>query len=201
MKTHTIITNRRARVITLGDETSKKCLIALHGYSDSVEKFSQSLESLSRQGFYIIIPEGLSRFYRKGFSGEVGASWMTKEFRDEEILDQMDYLDKVYETLIPAEANKTLLGFSQGTATASRWLAGRNREFDKLLLWAGQLSDDVDYHSKPFDDIHAYYVYGSRDEFMEHLNIDEVNAIENFSIVKFEGGHRLDDDTLINILG
>ena len=65
-------------------------------------------------------PEGLSRFYLDAGAGKVGASWMTKEDRAHEIEDYLSYLEQVRAAIIPP-VPLTILGFSQGVATAARW--------------------------------------------------------------------------------
>jgi hypothetical protein len=47
-------------------------------------------------GRIIIAPEGLSRFYRKGFSGDVVASWMTKDDRLDDMEDYVRYLNDLH---------------------------------------------------------------------------------------------------------
>ncbi len=50
---------------------------------------------------------------------------MTKEDRENEIADYVDFLDAVFGEVVTPGARVTVLGFSQGVATAARWLALR----------------------------------------------------------------------------
>jgi hypothetical protein len=69
------------RYFTIGDiEKAKYLLIALHGYGQLSSYFGKKFEDLPNE-FFIVIPEGMHRFYLDGTSGRVGASWMTKEAR------------------------------------------------------------------------------------------------------------------------
>lgn len=74
-------------------------------------------------------PEALNRFYLEGFAGRVGATWMTKEERLQEIDDYVNYLNQLYKTILAntdtSEITVNILGFSQGVATVCRWIANR----------------------------------------------------------------------------
>jgi hypothetical protein len=60
-------------------------MFVLHGYGMPAEKFLEEFKELDTENILIVAPEGLSRFYTKGFYGSIGASWMTKEDREHEI--------------------------------------------------------------------------------------------------------------------
>ena len=82
------------------------------------------LKPLSQEELCIAAPEGLSRFYIRGTDGRVGASWMTRDERLSDIEDHISYLNHWWSSLgVPSDAEIVVLGFSQGVATAARWLA------------------------------------------------------------------------------
>ena len=90
------------------------------------------------------------RLYIKGDSGDVGASWMTKEDRECDIKDYVNYLDRLFfdEIEPKAKLNKikiNALGFSQGSATLARWLTMGKAKVDKAVFWCGSLAHDIDY--------------------------------------------------------
>ena len=80
---------------------------------------------------------GTARYYLEGAHGRVGASWMTKEAREDDIVDYVRYLDALSAELRLTERRPVLLGFSQGVATASRWVAMGQTAFSRLILWSG----------------------------------------------------------------
>ena len=49
-------------------------------------------DSAEELGYTIIAPQGLHKFYLEGTSGRVGASWMTKENREDDIKNYLVYL-------------------------------------------------------------------------------------------------------------
>jgi predicted esterase len=145
---------RTARYQQLGEPsaTTRQLWLVAHGYGQLAEYFIRHFESvraLDPAGTVIVAPEALSRFYLSGTSGRVGASWMTTADRLAEIADQAAYLDAVLAHLLqicPHDVQVTVLGFSQGTATVSRWLAalaGRWRPH-RLILWAGDFPADIE---------------------------------------------------------
>ena len=97
----------------------------MHGYGQMAKFFIRKFQSAEELGYTIIAPQGLHKFYLEGTSGRVGASWMTKENREDDIQNYLIYLNAVHSE-ISSEKNWdeiVILGFSQGVATAFRWLA------------------------------------------------------------------------------
>ena len=93
IREHQISIKKTAKVYTLGNiTTAKHVIVVLHGYGQLAKYFINKFKPLVDDDYYIIAPEGLSKFYLNGHSGRVGASWMTKEDRQIEINDQIEYL-------------------------------------------------------------------------------------------------------------
>ncbi len=138
----------------LGEEgaTPGDLWFVLHGYRQLAARFLARFRFLRRPGLRIVAPEGLSRFYlddapgRHGPESRVGATWMTREDRDTEIRDYVEYLDLLHHHVLaevgPA-ARVGILGFSQGAHTAARWaVLGRVRPH-RLVLWGAYLPEDL----------------------------------------------------------
>jgi predicted esterase len=152
--THHLTVPRTARYEQLGEPTAatRQLWLVAHGYGQLVEYFSRhfrALHTADPEGTVIVAPEALSRFYLAGNGGRVGASWMTTADRQAEIADQAAYLDTLLAQLLaacPPDVRVTVLGFSQGTATVSRWLAGRADGWQphQLVLWAGDFPADIE---------------------------------------------------------
>lgn len=155
--------------------------------------------------------EGLHRFYVEGTSGRVGASWMTKEARLDDIEDQAKYLDQVLGILkkaCPKLQKVGLLGFSQGVSTACRWMAHRMGEgIDHLICWAGSFPPDIDYDLKKeaFENLPFDGVYGDSDEFIPEDKLTELfEWLNNQGIHpvlhRYEGGHSVQPELLKKII-
>jgi predicted esterase len=153
-------------------------------------------------------PEALNRFYWRFREGEVGASWMTKRDRLDEIEDYANYLTNVYEffiTQLPPSVKIHFLGFSQGCATQIRWLCaqkqlttGENVHFDELILWAGVLPEDIDYQqfAGVFKNKKLTFLCGDNDEFINqdriqwHLDFAKQQGLD-MTFVPFKGKHEI----------
>jgi predicted esterase len=145
---------RTARYQQLGQPSgaTRQLWLVAHGYGQLAEYFIRhfkSVHALDPEGTVVVAPEALSRFYISGTSGRVGASWMTTADRLAEIADQAAYLDNLLGHLLqscPPDVRVTVLGFSQGTATVSRWLATSTRRWrpHRLVLWAGDFPADIE---------------------------------------------------------
>jgi predicted esterase len=200
---------KNGRFFTLGaPENGKELIIALHGYGYLAEYFSRKFSEIDLNKHVVVIPEGLHRFYHSGTSGRVGASWMTKEDREADIEDYISFLDTLL-TQLKSDTNYskiTLLGFSQGGATASRWLAYGKHQFDKFILWATVFPPDMDKEYTPkFNSSSNYFVFGTNDEYYSKEIVDE-HFIEmqkiklKFQMLTFDGRHDIHTETLISVL-
>jgi predicted esterase len=196
---------KKARYQSLGNPSASKVLFVLHGYGQLAEYFIKNFESLSLNDFYIIAPEGMHRFYLSGSSGRVGASWMTKELRELDIIENIDYLEQLHDSIFEKNSEKSfhLLGFSQGGATATRWLAKSTINFNSFILWACVFPEDilVDF-SKIDKNLKKYFVLGKNDPYFEGDNFTKVIDFYkklNFELILFEGEHKIEEKSLFLI--
>lgn len=147
---HRIRVPRTARYYQLGElATARRLWLVCHGYGQLAAYFIRHFHSMVEHvpGTVVVAPEGLSRFYLQGNGGRVGATWMTREDRLSEIEDFAVYLDTLLEQLraaCPADVEITVLGFSQGATTVSRWLLRGGCTPAHLVLWAGTFPEDAD---------------------------------------------------------
>ncbi len=201
MDTNHLRIYRQARYCTIG---------ALNNETSNVW-FVCHFNGLAERGHYVVAPEGLSRFYLKGYEGRVGATWMTKEDRETDIEDYVVYLDALYDQIfdkIPRENVKVhILGFSQGAATISRWIALGKVELETWILWAGLFPHDLTFEVNREKLLNAktFLVYGDQDPFRDEEKIRERNQLVakeglNYEAIQFEGGHNIPEETLIGLL-
>ena len=200
---------KSARYITCGTLTqeTKSIWFILHGYGQLAKNFINKFEKMDNERTFIIAPEALSRFYLNSGYGEIGASWMTKEDRENEIHDYVNYLDELYSTII--KSNDTLncgicaLGFSQGVATLSRWAVLGKSKFNRLIFWAGEVDKDLDYSK--FKDMSVSFIYGNKDHYFAGDSYKFQESILNKFGVKydthiFDGGHEINIGILSNFI-
>ena len=205
---HSVQVTRTARVATLGSPASADVgWIVLHGYGQLAADFATQFESIVAPNRCVIAPEGLSRFYVDGLGShdEVGASWMTREDRDHEIQDYVADLDDVVQHVRSDEADLSIrvLGFSQGAATANRWALLGDTTIDRLVLWGGAPAHDLDLsvHADALRAMDLTIVVGTDDPYVTDERRTAVRrrlARHDIPVTihTFEGGHRLDDETL-----
>jgi predicted esterase len=135
---------------------------------------------------------------------------MTREDRDQEIADYVAYLDQLYAStfaLIKRDSVTVhVLGFSQGTATAARWLKQGKVQADRLIIWGSPLPPDIDRDVSRFQAVPVILVAGNEDGYMTPKIISMEEArLERlkvpFRTIRFEGRHVLDPDVLRRLAG
>jgi predicted esterase len=206
---HQIETTRTARYYSLGSPENeiKHLWFVLHGYGQRAEDFIKNFLPIAREDTLIIAPEALSRFYTKGFAGEVGASWMTREDRANEIKDYIRYLDNLYTDLRlqlkKPPAKMIALGFSQGCPAVLRWQAEGNSPAQEIVVWSGDVPRDLTFakFKSNTEKTGKWLVYSPTDQFItkeiykESQDLLSDNGIQ-FQTLNFEGGHRIPDAPL-----
>jgi predicted esterase len=215
IRTERISVRRTALVASFGPEPSKdvrELWYLLHGQGMRAEAFLDSAKVLDDGSRLIIAPEALNRHYLGEVSRDqgIGATWMTKSERESEIRDYVAYLDDLHALMVDRFGGSpppvTILGFSQGGATGVRWAAFGKVRIARMIVWASSLPPDVDFanlyerQGKP----RVEYVAGTRDQWITSKILEGQHTILSdagvpFAPVGFEGGHRLDDETLLQL--
>jgi len=211
MEEHFLTVSRTARYYTMGNPDSadlKEVWIVCHGYGQLASYFLENFKPLESASRLIVAPEALSRFYLSSDYSRVGASWMTREIRLEEINDYLAYLSALYhEHLKLGDRCQGLkivvLGFSQGAATVWRWLNETDCHVDTLILWAGMIPNEfrlIQRRTKT----RLIAVIGKSDPYINDERAQEFrrlieHANLEWKLYEFEGGHTIDTPTLLTI--
>ncbi len=126
---------------------------------------------------------------------------MTKEDRLNDIEDQYHYLEGLMADYLPLVSKKVkvhVMGFSQGVATALRWIDHSEIPVSSLICWAGTFPPDIDYklQAEKFKNIHFNACFGDEDEFISTAQAKKlVKQLEDQQIELqphfYKGGHRL----------
>lgn len=202
MEVHQVKIPTTAHYYTIGipSPNIKHIYFVLHGYGQLASQIIHKFDEVEPDTL-IIAPEGLSRFYWNEQKGIVGASWMTKKDRIVEIQDYCDYLQYLYDKFIPLvhqDVVVNLLGFSQGGATAVRWLEQSNILVDNLILWGAGFPKDIDYLSNReyWGGLKKYVIIGKQDEYLTDERLGEQASFckkqqLDYQPIWFEGKHEI----------
>lgn len=202
--------NFSARYYKIGNSIkAQKVWFVLHGYGQLAQYFVKKFSILGDQDICVIAPEGLSRFYVQRNPDRIGATWMTRENRLMDIENYLKYLQAVYDAEIQKRSDQeiTLLGFSQGAATVSRWAQQGNIPFSKLILWAGLFPPDMHFDERKnvFADKKVFQVYGKNDPYLSDQVFTEMKDVNikldiQPEVIAFDGGHEIHDETLLKLI-
>ena len=206
---NSIITPKTGKYYVLGESgnKTKNIWFALHGYGYLASDFAEKFKDTANEDTLVFVPEALNKFYVKGFYGKTGASWMTKSDRENEIQDYINFLNNVYNRevtkIFKPDLKINLFGFSQGTATASRWVMHNKFKADKLILWGGSLPRDTDYKKAriTFTTTSLIIVVGKNDEFITEENLlAELKTLDEnkicYVLKRYDGKHEVQSDLL-----
>jgi predicted esterase len=207
---HHLRVQRTARYYTLGGagDSVKTVWFVVHGYGQLAGEFITYFGDLASDDTLIVAPEAMNRFYlvspesAPARERPVGATWMTREDRDCEISDYIEYLDALYDEVASSAARDgatvAVLGFSQGSATVTRWITHGRVPASRLVLWGGLMPPETDLSNgvASLRGARVTLVIGDRDHY---VNADMVSAEEArlqgaeipFGTIWFDGGHAI----------
>ncbi|HQQ96179.1 MAG TPA: alpha/beta hydrolase [Cyclobacteriaceae bacterium] len=194
---------------------TRQVWILLHGYGQLAQYFIRKFQVLENDRTFLLAPEGLSRFYLSELTdvgrqdNKVGATWMTRENREMDITNYLMYLNEMaHQELKEFEhIPVTILAFSQGCATACRWVAEGTVNFDRLILWAGIFPPDINFSSagKLLQNKKTILVVGDQDPFLTPERMVEFDALaRKLGIapekIVFQGKHEVREDVLLSLV-
>ena len=214
---HHIEISKTARYFSIGNQKDPENIwFVFHGYGQLASEFIEKFHLADQNKNLIIAPEGLHRYYRKGVLGSVGASWMTKEDRLNDIKDYVNFLNqlssKVLGQLEATPKKMNVLGFSQGAATACRWItdckpclpAGKV-EIENLILWAGIFPPDLNMEQcvSLLNNITIQLVIGDQDEYIDEQKLKEQESFLkkfnlDYELKRYKGNHDIQPKLFIN---
>jgi len=208
--------SRSARYAVMGsiDGPLSEVWFVCHGQGQLAARFLSRFLPLERDDRLFVAPEALSRYYvtpPKGgpntANAPIGASWMTREDRECEIEDYVRYLDalhdKIFSTVAREKVRLWVLGFSQGTATAARWVARGKVDPDRVVLWSGLIPPELNAESAAILARRSplTVVFGRSDEFASpELIAAQESRLKELGVphgtIRFDGGHEIIPDAL-----
>ena len=120
-------------------------VVGFHGYGESADVQLARLEAIPElSGWTLVSIQGLHRFYARG--GQVVASWMTSQQREQAIDDNLRYVRSVITEAIHQNGEPQALvyqGYSQGVAMAWRAAILGARRADGLAVFGGDVPPEL----------------------------------------------------------
>ncbi len=182
-------------------------IFVCHGYAQLANEFISEFDSIASPTRLVVAPEGLHRFYQRGGYDKVVASWMTKEDREDDIRDYITWLDMAAADVLMQcrpDIKVTVLGFSQGAATVSRWAAVGMTNVDHLILWCGFFPPDLKVENSPKCKS-VTVVTASDDKFIDAAaEVKQLASMKaqfaTYKHVRFTGQHEVHIGTLFDLL-
>ena len=191
-------------------DTTENIWIVFHGYGQLSKYFIRRFDVLDGDKNYIIAPQGLSKFYVDEDYKNVGASWLTKEDRGSDLLNQQKYLIKLMDELkLNIDFSKikiNLFGFSQGVSALTRLLMNYNMKVNNIIIWAGWVPEEFfNINKDVLKDTNLFFVVGNKDKYYNNPIIKGyLKKFKNILNKKidyfvFDGGHIVDRKVLKKI--
>ena len=184
--------------------------IVLHGYGMLSEYFVKKFECIINETTLVIAPEATNRFYLRDNYTRVGASWMTKLDREQEISDNILFLDKLFSIIKKDIGHDNFklntLGFSQGGPALVRWLMSNKLNTNSLILWGADIPKDslVTENKSRWNSIKLKIVIGKNDEYINEEKKQEfVEIVKSYGLkyelIEYEGSHKIIEEELKKI--
>jgi predicted esterase len=213
-----IVVPRTARYYVIGDDSDAidELWIVLHGFGQLAGVFIEYFVDLADGRRVVAAPEALNRYYTNPSTAvpaserPVGATWMTREDRENEIADYVRYLDHLHAELSAKHhpARTIVVGFSQGGATAARWAVLGKTPIDRVILWGATLPPEVDVAraNELLRGARLTFVIGQRDQYIsahaleaERSRLDA--AAVRYDLVEYDAGHSIKRAVLLDVAG
>jgi predicted esterase len=121
-------------------------VVGFHGYGENADRHLEELRRLPGASRWVLCAvQALHPFYNR--TGEVIASWMTRQQREHAIQDNLRYVAGVVAEVkleLPLSERLAYLGFSQGAAMAYRAAAGSGHSCQAVVVLGGDLPPELE---------------------------------------------------------
>ncbi len=171
-------------------------LLGFHGYGENATRHLAQMRRIPGSGGWrLCAVEALHRFYNTK-TGEVVGSWMTKEAREQAIVDNVGHVLRVVAAVQEVgphpDSPVVVTGFSQGVAMAYRAALALGHACHGIVALAGDVPSDVVAAGKPIPAV--LLGRGSADSWYteDKMNVDcavLAGRDVTFEVCVFDAGH------------
>lgn len=148
MSEHTLATLIHGRYLleSPAQPTGAPLLVGFHGYGENAERHLEELRRIPGASRWVLCAvQALHPFYNR--AGDVIASWMTRQDREQAIEDNVRYVASVVARIkreLPVSERLVYLGFSQGAAMAYRAAACSGQPCQGVIVLGGDLPPELE---------------------------------------------------------
>lgn len=189
-------------------EKTKNVWLVFHGMGYLSKYFIEYFSELNAEENYIIAPQAPAKYYQDMSFKRIGASWLTRENTLLETNNILNYVDAVFENelsgIIP---NLIVMGYSQGVSVATRWVASRKIQCNRIVIHSGGIPKELTAQDFAFQNSNTIVncFYGDKDPFITEARIieEKEKGIKLFQdrlkIESFDGVHEVNRSLLNKI--
>lgn len=190
-------------------DSTKNIWICFHGLGYLSKFFKRYFERLDPSLNAVIVLQAPSKFYLGSKYKHVGACWLTKVDTDQEMENNLNYINTVLESeSIKNDPRLVLMGYSQGVSIATRFLKRHARPIKALIMHSGSIPNELNandglLYQKLTKSV--FHIAGTQDEYLTNELIErEENKLEllfgaNCKTYRPNIKHEVDTDLLIKI--
>lgn len=189
-------------------EKTKNVWLVFHGMGYLSKYFIEYFSELKAEENYIIAPQAPAKYYQDMSFKRIGASWLTRENTFLETNNILNYVDAVFEKelsgIIP---NLIVMGYSQGVSVATRWVASRKIQCNRIVIHSGGIPKELTAQDFAFQNSNTIVncFYGDKDPFISEARKTEEKEKgirlfqDRLKIESFDGVHEVNRSLLNKI--
>ena len=179
--------------------TTKRVWLVFHGIGYLSRYFIRIFQELDESTNYVIAPQAPAKYYKDADYKRIGSSWLTKENKETEIQNNLNYIEAVLEQEeIPGHLELIVIGYSQGVSISSRWLARKKILPAYFFVISGAFPDELEQEDFNFliSKTKLFHIVGENDPYFEKGNVlkEKKRVASIFKTMQFithKGGHEL----------
>lgn len=151
-------------------ENTENIWVCFHGLGYLARFFKRYFTGLDPLRNAIIILQAPSKYYLGTNFKHVGSSWLTRVDTDQEMQNNLNYIDAVLkEEHLYNDQRIVLMGYSQGVSIATRFLLHYNSPVKALVMHSGSIPNEFNgLDADKFKELSSrnIHISGTRDEYV-----------------------------------
>jgi predicted esterase len=150
--------------------TTQNIWLCFHGIGYLSTYFKRYFKKLDPELNAVIVPQAPSKYYLGNEFRHVGASWLTKVDTDQEMQNNLNYINGILEQEgIIDDSRIVLMGYSQGVSIATRFLKNHDSPIKALIMHSGSIPAELNSNDgELFRSLTNRFIHitGTQDEYL-----------------------------------